>query len=95
MQISGTKTVLLVHNIYSLRLVIREVLFMKPLNPISREERRKRIQFAVGMAAIGGGKPTAFTQNLLDQYENGEVSTSYLKQAIIEKYARASHQDRP
>jgi len=67
------------------------VLFMKSLNPISQEERRKRIQFAVGMAAIDGGKPTAFTQNLLDQYEKGEVTTSYLKQAIIEKYARAAH----
>lgn len=86
-----TKTVLLVHNILFAKIIIRGVLFMKSLNLISQEERRKRIQFAVGMAAIDGGKPTAFTQNLLDQYEKGEVTTSYLKQTIIEKYARAAH----
>lgn len=53
-------------------------------------ERKKQVQFAVGMAAIDGGKPSAFTQNLLNQYENGQVSSSQLKQAIVEKYTRAS-----
>jgi len=42
------------------------------------------------MAAIDGGKPIAFTQNLLNQYENGQVSSSQLKQAIVEKYTRVS-----
>lgn len=56
----------------------------------SRLERKKQVQFAVGMAAIDGGKPSTFTQNLLNQYENGQVSSSQLKQAIIEKYARDS-----
>lgn len=30
----------------------------------SRLERKNQIKFAVGMAALDGGKPTAFTQNL-------------------------------
>lgn len=55
----------------------------------SRLERQKQVQFAVGMAAIDGGKPSVFTQNLLNQYENGQVSSSQLKQAIVEKYTRA------
>ena len=53
-------------------------------------ERQKQVEFAVGMAAIDGGKPSAFTQNLLNQYEKGLVSSSQLKQAIVEKYIRAS-----
>jgi hypothetical protein len=53
-------------------------------------ERQKQVEFAVGMAAIDGGKPSAFTQNLLNQYEQGQVSSSQLKQAIVEKYTRAS-----
>lgn len=57
----------------------------------SRLERQKQIQFALGMAALDGGKPTAFTQNLLSQYENGLVSARELKQAIIQKYARTSN----
>jgi ssDNA-binding replication factor A large subunit len=57
----------------------------------SRLERQKRIQFAVGMAAIDGGKPTDFTQNMLKQYENGEVSASELKKAIVGKYTNVSH----
>ncbi|WP_197485364.1 antitoxin VbhA family protein [Sporosarcina psychrophila] len=44
-----------------------------------REERQKRVQFAVGMAAITGGKPTDFTLGLLKQYESGKVSAKYLK----------------
>ena len=51
-------------------------------------ERQKQVEFAVGMAAIDGGKPSAFTQNLLNQYEQGQVSSSQLKQAIVEKYIR-------
>lgn len=57
----------------------------------SRLERQKQIQFAVGMAALDGGKPTTFTQNLLNQYENGEVSSSQLKQAILKRYAKATN----
>jgi hypothetical protein len=53
-------------------------------------ERQKQVEFAVGMAAIDGGKPSEFTRNLLNQYEQGQVSSSQLKQAIIEKYIRAS-----
>lgn len=56
----------------------------------SRLERQKKIRFAVGMAAIDGGKPTAFTQNLLKQYENGEVSENHFKKAIIDKYTKVS-----
>lgn len=55
-----------------------------------RLERQKQIQFAVGMAAIDGGKPSEFTQNLLKQYELGQLSSSQLKQAIVEKYIRSS-----
>lgn len=61
---------------------------MDSLNGTPREERQKRVQFAVGMAAIDGGKPTDFTRGLLRQYENGEVSAKQLKQAIIDKYGK-------
>lgn len=57
----------------------------------ARLERQKQIQFAVGMAALDGGKSTVFTQNLLNQYENGEVSPSQLKQATLKKYAKAKN----
>lgn len=57
----------------------------------SRLERQQQVRFAVGMAALDGGKPTSFTQNLLNQYENGEVSSSQLKQAILQKYAKATN----
>lgn len=60
------------------------------MNENSRQERQKQVEFAVGMAAIDGGKPSAFTKSLLNQYENGQVSSSQLKQAIVEKYTRAS-----
>ncbi|ATP39656.1 hypothetical protein CSE16_06095 [Solibacillus sp. R5-41] len=60
------------------------------MNSSPRVDRQKRIQFAVGMAAIDGGKPTTFTQNLLNQYEDGEISAIHFKQAIIEKYAKGS-----
>lgn len=60
------------------------------MNSYSNLERQKRVRFAVGMAAIDGGKPTAFTQNLLKQYENGEVSESQLKKAILDKYTKVS-----
>lgn len=64
---------------------------MQSMNSDSQVERQQRIQFAVGMAAIDGGKPTAFTQDLLNKYEIGEISASQVKQAIIEKYTRASY----
>ena len=57
----------------------------------SRLERQKQIQFAVGMAALDGGKPTDFTQNLLNQYENGQITSAQLKQAILKKYVKVSN----
>lgn len=57
----------------------------------SRLERQKQVRFAVGMAALDGGKPTTFTQNLLNQYENGQVTSSQLKQAVLKKYAKTSN----
>ncbi len=60
------------------------------MNKNSRIERQKQVEFAVGMAAIDGGKPSVFTKNLLNQYEEGQVSSSQLKQAIVEKYIRAA-----
>lgn len=59
----------------------------------SNSERQKRVRFAVGMAAIDGEKPTAFTQNLLKQYENGKVSESKLKKAILDKYT--NYEEKP
>lgn len=60
------------------------------MNENSREERQKQVEFAIGRAAIDGGKPSVFTKNLSTQYENGQVSSSQMKQAIVEKYTRAS-----
>lgn len=57
----------------------------------SRLERQKQIQFAVGMAALNGGKPSLFTQNLLNQYENGQVISGQLKQAVLQKYVKSSN----
>lgn len=56
----------------------------------TRLDRKKKVQFAVRMAAIDGGKPSAFTKKLLEQYENGQLTSSQLKQAIVKKYTRAS-----
>ncbi len=53
-----------------------------------RLERKKQVDFAVGMAGIDGGKPSAFTEELLNQYEIGQLSASQLKQAIVEEYTR-------
>lgn len=53
-----------------------------------RYKREKQVRFAVGMAAIDGGKPTDFTQRLLDDYTEGHNSASGLRQAILEKYAK-------
>ena len=61
---------------------------MKTINSNQLEERKKRVQFAVGMAAIDGGKPTLYTQNLLKQYENDEISINQVKQAIVGKYTK-------
>ena len=57
----------------------------------SRLERQKQVQFAFGMAALDGANPTAFTQNLLNQYESGQVTASQLKQAIIQNFVKASN----
>lgn len=61
---------------------------MQTMNSNPQAERQKNVQFAVGMAAIDGGKPTAFTQNLLEKYEKDEVTASQVKKAIIEKYTK-------
>lgn len=50
----------------------------------------KKIDFAVGMAAINGGKPSAFTEELLKQYETGQLSAAQLKQAIVDEYTRTT-----
>ncbi len=52
---------------------------------------KKQIQFALGMAALDGGKPSAFTQNLLNQYESGQVTSRQLKQAILQQYTKESN----
>lgn len=67
------------------------MLCMELMDLNKKTDRQRLIQFAIGMAAIDGGKPTDFTQNLLSRYENGEISASYLQQAILEKYAKVSH----
>lgn len=54
----------------------------------SRLKRQNDINFAVGMAAIDGGKPSVFTQELLKKYENGAMSSKELKEAIIKKYTK-------
>lgn len=56
----------------------------------TRNERKKQIDFAVGMASIDGGKPSAFTKDLLRQYEMGQLSANQLKQAIVEEYTRTT-----
>lgn len=56
----------------------------------SRLERQKQVNFAVGMAAIDGGKPSNFTRNFLHLYESGQISSSELKKVIINKYTKVS-----
>ncbi|MCG3088380.1 antitoxin VbhA family protein [Sporosarcina cyprini] len=51
-----------------------------------RSTRIKNVNFAVGMAAIDGGKPTPFTKDLLDQYEDGKISAADLRKAVLNKY---------
>lgn len=55
-----------------------------------RYDREKQVRFAVGMAAIDGGKPTDFTQRLLDDYTEGLISAPHLRQAILEKYTKVN-----
>ena len=47
-----------------------------------RIKREKQIQFAVGMAALDGGKPTTFTQQLLDDYKKGRITSGQLKKPL-------------
>ncbi|GEK35586.1 antitoxin VbhA family protein [Kurthia sibirica] len=61
------------------------------MNIYSHLDRKKQVQFAVGMAALDGGTPSAFTKNLLTEYENGRVTSDQLKQAILKKYAKTSN----
>lgn len=58
----------------------------------SHFERKKQIQFAIAIAALNGGQPTAFTQNLLSQYEQGDITSTQLKRAIVEKYKQKNHE---
>ena len=53
-----------------------------------RNKRQQQIQFAVGMAALDGGKPTTFTQHLLDEYKEGRITSGQLKKAILKQYAK-------
>ncbi|MFL9649849.1 antitoxin VbhA family protein [Exiguobacterium chiriqhucha] len=41
------------------------------------------------MASIDGGKPSPFTQKLLKRYENGEITSTQFKQAIMNRYTKA------
>lgn len=50
--------------------------------------RKKRIDFAVGMASIDGGRPSAFTKEMLDKYEKGLITSREVKQGIINKYIK-------
>jgi hypothetical protein len=52
----------------------------------TKNERKKRVLFATGMAAIDGGKPTDYTKKLLRDYENGVLTSSEVKKAILAKY---------
>jgi len=56
-----------------------------------KSERQKRMRFAIGMAAIDGGKPTAFTRELLKQYENGHLTSQQVKQRILQEYTRVTN----
>lgn len=53
------------------------------------EKREKQVKFAVGLAAMDGGKPSAFTERLLKDYEKGHISSKELKNEIIKKYTKA------
>lgn len=53
---------------------------------MKRASREKKVRFAVGMAAIDGGKPTPYTESLLRRYESGEISSADLRKAILSKY---------
>lgn len=56
----------------------------------SQLDRRKQTQYVIAIAAINGGKPTEFTQHLLKQYEDRQITSRELKQAIIQHYTKAS-----
>ncbi|MEE1131869.1 MAG: antitoxin VbhA family protein [Caryophanon sp.] len=56
----------------------------------SQLDRRKQTQSAIAIAAINGGRPTEFTQHLLKQYEDCQITSRELKQAIIQHYTKAS-----
>lgn len=62
---------------------------VKKMDQNSYIERQKQVKFAVGMAAIDGGKPSPFKQKLLERYEDGEITSAQFKQAIMEKYTKA------
>ena len=62
------------------------------MDPMSshRDTRERQVHFAVGMSAIDGGKPTDFTQPLLNDYTDGRISAFHLRQAILEKYTKGN-----
>ena len=51
-------------------------------------ERQNQVKFAVGMAAIDGEKPSPFTQQLLNRYENGEITSAQFKQIILKQFIK-------
>ena len=54
----------------------------------TRVLRKKQVNFAVGMASLDGRRPSAFTKKLLDEYEEGLITSRELKRKIINKYTR-------
>lgn len=54
-----------------------------------QQERKARVAFATGLAALDGAKPTAFTRNLLNKYIQGSITSTELKNAILDKYSKS------
>ncbi|TCI30261.1 hypothetical protein EVJ33_06250 [Exiguobacterium sp. SL-10] len=73
-------------------IIVNKLIKVKRVRKVDKNsyiERQKQVKFAVGMAAIDGGKPSPFTQKLLSRYENGEITSAQFKQAIMEQYTKA------
>ncbi|MCG7337065.1 hypothetical protein MHZ95_17535 [Sporosarcina sp. ACRSM] len=51
-------------------------------------DREKQVRFAVGMATIDDGKPTDFSQRLLDEYTEGRISASDLHKPFLKNMPR-------
>lgn len=65
------------------------VLYMSTID-IHRYNREKRVEFAIGMAAIDGGKPSDFTQSLLNDFTDGRITADQLRQKVLEKYTKGN-----